>query len=99
MPIAIDPKNNGIVISATRARATFARLLRRVHAVHCPLLISRRGVSVAVLLSIHDYVKLAAPEPKVLKAIGEEALKNKTTALTSRQIDRIIEATRATGRA
>jgi hypothetical protein len=47
-----------------------------------------------VLLSIRDYVKLAAPEPEVLRIIGEESVK-KGTALTSRQIDQIIKATRA----
>ena len=41
------------------------------------------------------YVKLAAPEPKILRIVGEEAKQNGTSRLTSRQIDRIIRATRA----
>jgi hypothetical protein len=48
-----------------------------------------------VLLSIRDYFKLAAPEPEVLRILGEESERNGTSALTSRQIDRLIQASRA----
>jgi len=44
---------------------------------------------------IRDYVKLAAPEPEVLRIVGEEANRNGTSGLTSRHIDGIIRATRA----
>jgi hypothetical protein len=49
----------------------------------------------AVLLSIRDYVKLAAPEPEILRIIGEDAKRKGTNLLTSRQIDRVIKAARA----
>ena len=49
----------------------------------------------AVLLSIRDYVKLAAPEPGVLRIIGGEAEHNGTSKLTSRQINQIIQAARS----
>jgi AbrB family looped-hinge helix DNA binding protein len=45
--------------------------------------------------SIRNHVKLTDPEPEPLKAIGEEARRNRTNALTSRQIDQIIKSTRA----
>jgi hypothetical protein len=48
-----------------------------------------------VLLSLRDYVRLAAPEPEVLRILGEEAERNRTKSLSSRQIDQIIKATRA----
>jgi len=48
-----------------------------------------------VLLSIRDYVRLAAPEPEVLRIIGEESKAKSTDNLSSQQIDRIIRATRA----
>jgi hypothetical protein len=48
-----------------------------------------------VLLSIRDYVKLAAPEPEVLRILGDESEENGTNTLTSRQIDQIVKATRA----
>jgi hypothetical protein len=47
-----------------------------------------------VLLSIRDYVRLAAPEPEVLKLIGTESQRKGTDKLTSRQIDAVIKATR-----
>ena len=87
--------NGGIVISALHARANFGKLLDRVDAERRSLVIEKRGTPRAVLLSIRDYVRLAAPEPEVLRAIGEESERNGTNALTSRQIERIIRATRA----
>ena len=88
-------KNDTIVVSALSARTGFGALLRRVEDEHRSLVIEKRGVPKAVLLSIRDYVRLAAPEPEVLKAIGEESRRNRTDKLTSRQIDRVIKAARA----
>jgi prevent-host-death family protein len=83
------------VVSALGARANFGKLLRRIDDERRALIIEKRGTPKAVLLSIRDYVRLAAPEPEVLKLIGEEAKRNGTSRLTSREIDRIIKATRA----
>jgi hypothetical protein len=44
---------------------------------------------------MRDYVKLAAPEPEVLRVIGAESERKGTSSLTSRQIDQIITASRA----
>jgi prevent-host-death family protein len=87
--------NDSIVVSALSARTGFGKLLRRVEDEHCSLVIEKRGIPKAVLLSIGDYVRLAAPEPEVLKLIGEESRRNRTDKLTSRQIDNLIQATRA----
>ena len=48
-----------------------------------------------MLLSIRDYVKLAAPEPEVLRVIGEESERTGTSTLTSREIDQIIKTSRS----
>jgi prevent-host-death family protein len=87
-------KNGSIVISALRARANFGKLLRRVDDERRSLVIEKRGTPKAILLSIRDYVKLAAPEPEVLKVIGEEAERNGASKLTSLQINQIIKASR-----
>jgi prevent-host-death family protein len=87
-------KLRGIVISALHARANFSELLRRVEQERRSLVIEKRGTPKAVLLSIRDYVRLAAPEPEVLQAIGAESRQKGTDALTSAQIDRIIKAAR-----
>jgi hypothetical protein len=39
--------------------------------------------------------ELAAPEPEVLRVIGEESERIGTSTLTSRQIDQIIKASRS----
>lgn len=88
-------KKDSLVISALRARTNFGNLLRQVEDEHRSLVIEKRGTPRAVLLSIRDYVRLAAPEPEVLRIIGEESKAKGTDTLSSRQIDRIIRATRA----
>lgn len=88
-------RNETIVVSALSARTNFGRLLRRVEDERCSLVIEKRGSPKAVLLSIRDYLRLAAPEPEVLKVIGEESRRKGTEKLTSRQIDQVIKAARA----
>ena len=88
-------KTGTIVVSALNARANFGKLLDRVSDGRHSLVIEKRGTPKAVLLSIRDYVKLAAPEPEVLRILGAESERNGTNALTSRQIDQIIKTTRA----
>jgi len=88
-------KNGTIVVSALRARANFGKLLRRVEDERRSLVIEKRGTPKAVLLSIRDYVKLAAPEPEVLRVIGEESERKGTNTLTARQIEQSIKASRA----
>jgi len=87
--------NESIVVSALRARTSFGKLLRRVEDERRSLVIEKRGTPRAILLSIRDYVRLAAPEPEVLKTLGLESKRKGTTALTSRQIDRVIKEARA----
>jgi prevent-host-death family protein len=88
-------KTGSIVVSALNARANFGKLLDRVADERGSLVIEKRGTPKAVLLSIRDYVKLAAPEPEVLRIIGEESKRNGTNKMTPRQIDREIKAYRA----
>ncbi len=88
-------KKESIVVSALQARTNFGRLLRQVEKERQSLVIEKRGTPRAVLLSIRDYVRLAAPEPEVLKLIGKESKEKGTDKLSSERIDRIIRATRA----
>ena len=87
-------KNDSIVVSALHARANFGKLLRRVADERRSLVIEKRGIPKAVLMSIRDYVRLAAPEPEVLRLIGEESQHKGANKLSSRQIDQVIKATR-----
>ncbi|HWF92673.1 MAG TPA: type II toxin-antitoxin system Phd/YefM family antitoxin [Terriglobales bacterium] len=87
-------KNGHNIVSALHARSNFGKLLRRVSEERKSLVIEKRGTPQAVLLSIGDYVRLAAPEPEILRLIGEESVRKGTDKLTSRQIDREIVAAR-----
>src|SRR5437879_4867008 len=94
MPSTKTAAKDSIVIPALRARSTFGKLLNRVDKESRSLVIEKRGTPRAILLSIRDYVRLAAPEPEVLRAIGEESRRKGTASLSSRQIDGIIRAAR-----
>ena len=87
--------SNGVVISALRARANFGKILDDVDSQGRSLVIEKRGTPRAVLMSLREYVKLAAPEPEILRIIGEDAKRKGTNLLSSRQIDREIKAARA----
>lgn len=92
--MASSQKNQSIVVSALWARTNFGKLLQRIENQRGSLVIEKRGVPRAILLSIRDYVRLAAPEPEVLTIIGEESKAKGVDALTSEQIDSVIRATR-----
>jgi prevent-host-death family protein len=95
MPIANLREPEVAVVSVLQLRSNLGRILRRVDSERRSLIIEKRGAPAAVLLSLRDYVRLAAPEPEVLRAIGQEAKRNRTSALTARQIDQVIRAARA----
>lgn len=88
--------NNTIIVSALHARTNFGKLLRRVEDEHRSLVIEKRGAPRAILLSLRDYVRLAAPEPEILKIIGEESRKKGTSRLSMKEIDQIIKKARKT---
>jgi prevent-host-death family protein len=90
-PAPIEPG----IVSALRARASFGELLRRVEDERRSIVIEKRGTPKAVLLNIRDYVRRAAPEPEVLRVIGEESQRKGTDKLTNRQIDQVTKAARA----
>src|SRR5690348_16679227 len=83
-----------IVVPALSLRTNLGKILRRIEVEQRSLVIEKRGTPAAVLLNIRDYVKLAAPEPEILKVIGTEARRKRTSTLTSGQIDRVIAKAR-----
>ena len=86
--------DDGIVVTALNTPANFGRLLRRVEDEGRSVVIEKRGRPRAVLLSVRDYVRLAVPEPDVLRAIGMESKRKGTNRLNTAQIDVIIKAAR-----
>lgn len=94
LTMAKTQTKESIVVSALRARTNFGKLLQRVENERRSLVIEKRGTPRAILLSIRDYVRLAAPEPEVLTIIGEESKTKGTDAFNSQRIDNIIRAAR-----
>jgi prevent-host-death family protein len=76
-------------------RSTFGSILRRLDEERRSIIIEKRGKPTAVLMDIRDYVKLAAPEPEVLKLIGDEAARSGKNRMSPKQIDQLIKRTRA----
>src|SRR5436309_9746168 len=91
-------KDDSITISALRARTHFGSLLRRIETERRSVVIEKRGIPRAVLLSIRDYVRLAVPEPEVLRIIGQESKQKGTNRLSATQIDKIVKAARRSKR-
>jgi prevent-host-death family protein len=83
------------VISALTARSRMGALLDQVSLEHRSFVIEKRGQPKAVLLGIEDYIRLAAPEPEILKALGEASIRRGTSRLSTRRIESIIQQTRA----
>jgi len=81
-------------VTALDARTNFGKLLRRVEDEGRSLVIAKRGSPRAVLLSIKDYVRLAVPEPEVLRILGQEARQKGTSRLSARHIEQIIKTAR-----
>ena len=90
--------DDGIVVTALDARTNFGKLLRRVEDEGRSVVIEKRGRPRAVLLSIRDYVRLAVPEPEVLRIIGMESKSKGTNRLSTTQIDQIVKAARKSKR-
>ena len=82
------------VISTTTARSQFDQILRRAAKQQARFVIEDKGMPQAILIGIRDFIKMAAPEPKILKIIGEESKRKGTNKLTMRQIDAEIKAYR-----
>ncbi|HMD32259.1 MAG TPA: type II toxin-antitoxin system Phd/YefM family antitoxin [Candidatus Acidoferrales bacterium] len=93
--MARTQRNESMVLPALRVRSQFGSVLRRLEKEKRSIVIEKRGTPRAVLLSIRDYVRLAAPEPEILRLLGEESKAKGTDTLSSQEIDRVIRAARA----
>jgi prevent-host-death family protein len=82
------------VVRALEARTQFGRILRQVERERRSFVVEKRGSPTAIILSIADYIKLAAPEPEILRILGEESKRRGTNRLTMRQIESMIREAR-----
>src|SRR5208337_5522799 len=87
------------VVAALEARTQFGRILKLVERERRSFVVEKRGSPKAIILSVADYIKLAAPEPEILRVVGEESKRKGTDRLSSRQIDSVIREVRKESRA
>jgi len=87
------------VISATKASGKLDQLIRKANRQRVRFILEKPGEAAGVLVGIQDYLRLFAPEPEVLKLIGEESKKKRTNRLSMPHIDREIRAYRKAKRA
>jgi prevent-host-death family protein len=86
--------NDSLVVSAQDARKKFGKLLRRVEEEGRSVVIEKRGSPRVVLLSIRDYVRLAVPEPEVLRILGRESERKGPNRLSVAEVNKVINAAR-----
>ena len=82
------------VISTTKASEQLDQLIRKANREKTRFIVGKPGEVAGVLVGMQDYLRTFAPEPEVLKVIGEQSKKKGTNKLTMRQIDREIAAYR-----
>lgn len=82
------------VISTTKASTQLNQLIRRANREKTRFILGNPGEAAAVLVGIQDYIRTFAPEPEVLKIIGQQSKEEGTDKFTMRLIDREIAAYR-----
>jgi prevent-host-death family protein len=87
------------VVPALVARTQFGRILGEVEREGRSFVVEKRGSPKAVILSVAEYIKLAAPEPEILRVVGEESKRKGMDRLSMRQIDSVIRQARRETRA
>jgi hypothetical protein len=61
--------------------------------------VHKHGVPTAVIRGIQEYIRLAAPEPAILRVIGERSVQRGTDKLSARDINAVIREVRQEKRA
>ncbi len=82
------------VVSALTARTQFGRILRQVERERRSFVVEKRGSPKAIIVSVADYIRLAAPEPEILRIVGEESRRKGTNRLSMRRIDAVVRESR-----
>lgn len=82
------------VVSALTARTQFGQIMRRAREKQDRFVVDKRGEPQVVIMGVKDFIDTIAPEPKILKFIGEEAKRKGKNKLTLREIQVEIRAAR-----
>jgi hypothetical protein len=63
------------------------------------VVVHKHGIPKAVILGIQEYIRLAAPEPPIVRTIGERSVQRGTDKLSPKDIDAVIREVRQEKRA
>jgi prevent-host-death family protein len=98
MPVStlLNTKNKRMqnVVSALTARTQLGQILKRASEQDERFVVDRRGKPSVIIMGVRDYLRNIAPTPAAYRAIRQEAKRSGTSALSMREIDREIAATR-----
>lgn len=81
-------------ISAIEARSHLGQILDQASRQPRPVVVHKHGVPKAVILGIQEYIRLAAPEPAIVRVIGERSVQRGTDKLSAKEIDAVIREVR-----
>ena len=83
----MKPSASPNVVSAVTARTQFGQIIRRVKQNNERFVVDRRGEPQAVIMSIQDYLNIAASAPAWLKRSWLAAKRAGVAGMTMRDID------------
>lgn len=86
-------------VSVAKASAKLDQLIQRANRENTRFIVGKPGEVAGVLVGMEEYIRTFAPEPEILRIIGEQSKIKGTDKLTMRQIDREIAAYRKETRA
>jgi prevent-host-death family protein len=82
------------IISAVTARNRFGQIMRQAKERQDRFVVDKRGEPQVIIMGIRDFIDTIAPEPEVLKVIGEQAKRKGKNRLTMREIQAEIASYR-----
>jgi prevent-host-death family protein len=92
--MATSPNSAPKIVSALAARTQLGQIMRRARLENTRFVVDRRGEPQVVIMSVRDFLKNIAPEPKLLATLRASARKKGTNRLSLRDINREIRAYR-----
>jgi hypothetical protein len=72
----------------------FEKIMRQANKEQTRFVVRKRGEAPVVIMGIQDYIKTVAPEPEILRIIGEVSKRKGTNKMTMREINAEIKAAR-----
>jgi prevent-host-death family protein len=82
------------IVSVLELRNNLGKMINNSTKKGVSYLVEKRGQPQAVVMSVKEYIRLAAPEPEILKILGEESVARGTHKISMKEIDAEIAQVR-----